>query len=145
MYQNIKKKWIEALRSGEYKQGRESLKTTNEHNNDSYYCCLGVLCDIHSRGTNTVWSGHPNYPVSNYLGCEAFLPHTVIRWAGLEDKVRLVVPYPDDCVENNVDITLPNGQQTSATKLNDDMGLSFVEIADIIESGVKEVPETTNV
>lgn len=34
-------KWVEALRSGEFKQGRDFLKT-----NDDKYCCLGVLCKI---------------------------------------------------------------------------------------------------
>jgi len=39
----IKKAWIEALRSGKYKQGQLSLK----HNN--CYCCLGVLCEINHK------------------------------------------------------------------------------------------------
>lgn len=38
MPQEIKTKWIEALRSGEYKQGKKSLKNEN-----GAYCCLGVL------------------------------------------------------------------------------------------------------
>ena len=38
MPQEIKTKWIEALRSGEYKQGREWLL-----DNGGGYCCLGVL------------------------------------------------------------------------------------------------------
>lgn len=33
-------KWVEALRSGKYRQGKGRLK-----NNDSY-CCLGVACEI---------------------------------------------------------------------------------------------------
>jgi len=32
----LQKKWVEALRSGKYKQYREDLK------GDSSYCCLGV-------------------------------------------------------------------------------------------------------
>lgn len=38
MSQEIKTKWIEALRSGEYKQGKDILKNEN-----GAYCCLGVL------------------------------------------------------------------------------------------------------
>ena len=34
-------KWINALESGEYKQGKHNLRT-----NDDTFCCLGVLCDI---------------------------------------------------------------------------------------------------
>lgn len=33
-------KWIEALRSGKYKQGRSRLKHAGRH------CCLGVLCEV---------------------------------------------------------------------------------------------------
>lgn len=41
MNPEIKKKWLKALRSGEYKQGRNLLRSNTDH-----YCCLGVLCDI---------------------------------------------------------------------------------------------------
>ena len=33
-------KWVEALRSGKYKQGRQYL------NQDGKYCCLGVACEV---------------------------------------------------------------------------------------------------
>jgi hypothetical protein len=36
----LKTKWIEALRSGKYKQGNGWLEK------DNHYCCLGVLCAI---------------------------------------------------------------------------------------------------
>jgi len=32
--------WVAALRSGEYKQGRQML------NCDNQFCCLGVLCEV---------------------------------------------------------------------------------------------------
>jgi hypothetical protein len=41
MDQEIKKRWVEALRSGKYRQGRERLRST-----DNDFCCLGVLCDV---------------------------------------------------------------------------------------------------
>lgn len=43
---DTKAKWVEALRSGKYTQGEGKLKVMNEDNSDSYYCCLGVLCEI---------------------------------------------------------------------------------------------------
>lgn len=36
----LKTKWVEALRSGGYKQGFGQLKR------DDAFCCLGVLCDV---------------------------------------------------------------------------------------------------
>lgn len=40
MNKEIKDKWVEALRSGNYKQGYGNLQTGDS------YCCLGVLCEI---------------------------------------------------------------------------------------------------
>lgn len=42
MDNNLKEKWVAALRSGKYRQGHRVL-------NDSVtkeYCCLGVLCEV---------------------------------------------------------------------------------------------------
>ena len=36
----LKKKWVAALRSGKYKQGKEVLRDGDR------YCCLGVLCEV---------------------------------------------------------------------------------------------------
>lgn len=41
MKKELKDKWIAALRSGEYRQGKSKLKTDS-----GGYCCLGVLADI---------------------------------------------------------------------------------------------------
>ena len=40
MDQNLKRKWIEALRSGKYRQGYDRL-----HRGQTF-CCLGVLCEV---------------------------------------------------------------------------------------------------
>lgn len=37
----LKQKWVDALRSGKYKQGEGLLRDKNDH-----YCCLGVLADV---------------------------------------------------------------------------------------------------
>lgn len=42
MKAELKEKWVAALRSGEYKQGKNLL-----HNReDNTFCCLGVLCKV---------------------------------------------------------------------------------------------------
>lgn len=39
--------WIEALRSGQYRQGYKQLKTVGAAKRSApAFCCLGVLCDI---------------------------------------------------------------------------------------------------
>lgn len=82
MNKEIKKKWIAALTSGEYRQG--TLKLRNGDN----YCCLGVLCDLHrkSAGLNYKWITEKcgQYYNELYLGSNINLPSEVVIWAGLE-------------------------------------------------------------
>ncbi len=42
MSMELGKRWVEALRSGKYVQGRGGLRD----NKNNTYCCLGVLCDL---------------------------------------------------------------------------------------------------
>lgn len=44
MNPKMKQKWVEALRSGKYEQGKGMLKT-----GDGNFCCLGVLADINGE------------------------------------------------------------------------------------------------
>ena len=55
MNEQLYQKWIDALESGEYKDGRQFLRY--DHNNDTMYCCLGVLCEVSKLGT---WVSYPN-------------------------------------------------------------------------------------
>lgn len=47
MNPELKQKWIEALRSGKYKQGKKRLRHAGR------YCCLGVLADIQGADWRT--------------------------------------------------------------------------------------------
>lgn len=49
MKYSVMKKWVKALRSGEYKQSKNYL------NDEFGYCCLGVLCEVENikYGKNT--------------------------------------------------------------------------------------------
>ena len=48
MDQKLKQDWIEALRSGKYKQGRLALYEPYTE----AYCCLGVLCKVAGKDHN---------------------------------------------------------------------------------------------
>jgi hypothetical protein len=115
----IKEKWLSALRSGKYKQGKEALRTKKNK-----FCCLGVLCDVYRKETKLgKWDKNPffsnfafintkkNNQTFNSLG---ILPISVMDWAGLK----------------NVNPTIYGNDTLS--KLNDN-GSTFQEIADIIE------------
>lgn len=48
MDKKLKTKWLKALRSGKYKQGKGVLRTA-----DNKFCCMGVLVDVMDK---KVWS-----------------------------------------------------------------------------------------
>lgn len=48
----FKAKWLKALRSGRYEQGRHVLRTSMPGNKYAY-CCLGVACNITDRHWTT--------------------------------------------------------------------------------------------
>lgn len=52
------KKWVKALRSGGYQQGKENLCKEDEISGDCDYCCLGVACDILIEGD---WVKQPHW------------------------------------------------------------------------------------
>jgi len=86
MNPEVKKKWLEALRSGEYKQGIGALRNTNASKGIVTHCCLGVLCDIHSKETKTEWSFVRS--LEKYFGNSATLPEEVQRWSEIETIIQ---------------------------------------------------------
>jgi hypothetical protein len=67
MKESLKKEWIAALRSGEYKQGEGFLHTADTEE----FCCLGVLCDIAIDGdwiATTSGSGRPVWSLDGSSG-----------------------------------------------------------------------------
>lgn len=81
MDQRVKTLWVTALRSGEYEQGRHTLRKGDQ------FCCLGVLCDL------AVKEGVIPAPVAGlsvddrqvwtYGEADTLLPHEVVAWAQL--------------------------------------------------------------
>ena len=112
MNKEIKEKWIAALKSGEYEQGKNYLRTS-----DNKFCCLGVLEDIHLKELGKEWetNSEGGYHID---GNTAYLTKETQKWAGLERDN----PYPKEC-------------NRSLAVLNDE-GQTFEEIADFIEKGL---------
>lgn len=103
----LKSKWVAALRSGEYKQGTDMLRT-----DDNCYCCLGVLCDIGGRG-KWEWKGYGRWFYE--VGDES-------------DSGEL-----PDCLQ--MEYGGKAGLWGELMEMNDD-GTPFHEIADYIEANV---------
>lgn len=90
MKPEVKKKWVEALRSGQYVQGHKALRI--QQRDGSYtFCCLGVLCDIHAKETGKEWDDG-----NLYMDHEASLPRTVRDWAGLDATNSAGVSFYND-------------------------------------------------
>ena len=84
MDKKIKKKWLKALRSGKYKQGRDALRIGNK------FCCLGVLCDLVDSGP-WVEAGDDFDDYYYYAYEYYFLPDKVVEESklGIEAQEKL--------------------------------------------------------
>ena len=109
MNPQIKQKWVDALRSGDYKQGQNYLRT------DNGFCCLGVLCDLYGKENNVEWNLVNNGQNYEFEEFESYLPPFVVEWAGVEEDAPRI-----------------NGEIGTLSELND-TGSTFEQIADLIE------------
>lgn len=117
-----RKKWIKALRSGKYKQGRQAL--CREDVSGNRYCCLGVLCDVfnipfelktmHMNGADRIYG-----PKNGSKDWAALSSPSIRNLVGLSNESGFF--------KNR------NGTSETLANLNDS-GFSFEKIADIIES-----------
>jgi hypothetical protein len=105
MLKEVKDKWVEALRSGKYQQGKFALRRIDET-----YCCLGVLCHVAPGVTWGPWPIHEKHQA--YFGDDCgtgYLPANLLLAVGLSDQ-----------------------EQRFLGGMND-RGTDFTEIADWIE------------
>lgn len=111
MNPEIKAKWVAALRSGEYKQGKDRLRSR-----DNKFCCLGVLCNLHAQAHPEIAAMQPR--ADAYMGEEGYYPAAVAEWAGLRHRMLTV------SIEGN----------DSNIASHNDRGATFEQIADAIEA-----------
>ena len=100
--------WIDALRNGEYEQSKRVLKDYKG------FCCLGVACEIYRENVGGHWDeeGCFHEGEEDYSGMT--LPVSIQGWLGVEG---------DD----------PTLGEFTASHLNDVKGLTFDQIADLLE------------
>ena len=115
MNQELKAKWLEALRSGNYQQGKGSLKVVLP-DGPPVFCCLGVLADVMGK----TWTS------SNYGGSEQVLIDT--------DGGRFTKYLPNS-VESDAGLPMSTTQKHLAM-MNDAEGKTFDQIADYIEANL---------
>lgn len=115
MRQDIKKLWVEALRSGQYEQGSGALSC------DGQYCCLGVLCEIAVEQGLELEVSTNDKGQKIFNADSAYLPTEVQEWAQLYG--------------HNPEVLVEDYKEEKLANLNDG-GFSFHQIADVIEWGL---------
>lgn len=124
MDQEIKKQWLDALRSGKYAQGKSKLKNVS----NGEYCCLGVLCEV----MGVEWDERQEVfvfdPDARWDRASATsIPHHFREKIGFVKEVErpwaVKTTYPEK--EDVQDILMA---------ANDDMNWNFNQIADFVES-----------
>lgn len=130
------KAWVDALNSGKYRQGISHLCIKKEGR--FKYCCLGVLSKVQGRLVSTkhktergdgpskhdynVCHLHPSNPVYSILDDLGYFPDDV--YVNVFDKRDV------DCNDNP---EFTHSDANSLVKLNDDLGLSFKDIAKVLQ------------
>lgn len=112
------KKFIAALRSGEYQQGDSQLHLYNLNNQPDKFCCLGVACVValKNRVRLNVSRG---YSSIQYDGQYGYLPEKLIKYYGFKDNDPMLVDT--------------DGTEITATKANDALNYDFNKIANLFE------------
>lgn len=110
MKKEVAKKWVDALRSGNYLQAHGRIRDKCPVGGYRY-CCLGVLTKLAEDEGIEVPSWYTT-----------LLPKTVQKWAEMDGNPMLKSPEGEHELSK------------SAIRLNDQMQLSFLEIADWIEA-----------
>lgn len=128
---------VDALRSGEFKQGYGSLREIDGA--DDRYCCLGVACLVAQRNGLDVEERHKGndgyyfgtaYEFDNGGDEDLTLPCSVRKWYGFGISNPALLTSSDEF--------------ESATMVNDDLQFDFNQIADAFERTFLQDEETTN-
>lgn len=115
-------KWIEALISGKYKQGRERLHNVEENT----FCCLGVLTDLVLKSKGRTWTETGKIPGNTHSWTD-LLPKSIQKETGL---------FCDDPEINGVSLAERNDQGATLTSSRPQ---TFKQIAELIKNNIKGV------
>lgn len=124
MNKRIKKKWLAALRGDEYKQATGQLRVCDGNGDVTGYCCLGVLGDLWAQETGGEWDASKCVLGSDHGN----LPLAVAEWAGLDARNDW-----DDPVIERPYVRDPRQRECPLSEMNDALGMSFKQIANVIE------------
>lgn len=102
--------WLNALRSGKYKQSKNSLKDSDG------FCCFGVLCDLAAKDGGPKWAEDRNGD-PEFFGKRGSIPVQMTAFMGLNRT--------GECTDESL-----------LVRANDEFGMDFNAIADLIEKKI---------
>lgn len=114
-------RWLAALRSGEYGQGKDALCAIKKPGVADRFCCLGVACDLHKQ-----WVGPPRPGISGL--CMAVETGAL----GMPDEGWFEKTFG---FRPNQAMFGPVGKRDGLADLND-AGVTFERIANYIEQAL---------
>ena len=136
------KRWVEALRSGEYAQTTGVLHRIEEEGTGEPvgFCCLGVACDLAVKAgvieVGEVEESYAGRSIEAYLDADGmtyseFLPKEVRDWLGLCDESG-TYEYAEGKQRS---LTLLNDGRKTVTPTTESIDQhTFEQVADVIES-----------
>jgi len=123
-------KWIEALRSGKYVQGRKALACKDGE--EWKYCCLGVACELWQEIYGNLKEEIKQSSIGHFLGEPNGAPVDVKYYNDVAQY-----PIGIDFLREDFEASgLKESYQVRLAILNDNDGKSFAEIADYIEKEI---------
>lgn len=116
MNADIKTKWLEALRSGNYHQSRSALRRDWAVGKPSGFCCLGVLCAIGEDMGAVESADDGGFRRAYKLKGADEVPYGMMPTEGIKNWAGLTQVMMDDLAD-----------------MNDSQGKNFAQIANFIE------------
>lgn len=139
MNKDVLRKWVDALRSGNFKQTKGRLSKI-ENDGSRTFCCLGVLCELakdeiglEETYREGLWFRGYGGEFA-YNGCETLPPDSVedfLGEPGFDWEVKL---HEDVLYEDGEEVMYEAGDLVELAELNDEGDWTFAQIADAIES-----------
>ena len=134
---------LTALRSGDYAQSRDYLRT------NAGYCCLGVKCDVYHKATGLgEWTTHidPNNDVTRWRFSidgdwdQFALPNTVAEWYGLENN-PVVELGGAHCLAADLNDNVSATAKVAVTEFKPICNETFNDLACAFERVAREIGE----
>lgn len=115
MRKELGQRWVAALRSGKFRQGKRALREGDT------YCCLGVLCEL-AVADGAIRAEREANGAYYYDGSSGLPSSATASWAGMRTNDG-----------SHLEELRIEGESLAS---RNDRGATFAEIADIIERNI---------